>query len=385
MPNRANIIKSKKSLKWSQFVDEHQEKKLVPDPLETSQYENKKSYVSKRTMGKKRGTYATIDLGTNNCRLLVAQPTPHSFQVIENFSRVTRLGEGLIETEMLSETAIARTISALKICANKMEKRPISQARYVATEACRRAKNSNDFLKLVYQETGLAFEVISAEEESRLAVAGCVPLLNRNIFHTLVFDIGGGSSEISWAKINQKGSVEIEGAVSLPFGVVTVSEAFTGVDLDKNAYHAVWNKTKSILNDFEEKHQISSLIENGQVQIIGTSGTITTIGALHLELPHYNRQAVDGLNLRIEEIHKVQEMIKKMTKIDRIAHPCIGPLRADLTLAGCAIFEAICKFWPIEEITVADRGLREGILLDLMQSNNDRVSSKETCARQIPK
>ncbi|MGD9639159.1 MAG: Ppx/GppA phosphatase family protein [Alphaproteobacteria bacterium] len=382
MPSKNYINKNTaKAINWSKIYNEAPEKKLVPDPLEVD--ENKKNYISKRTMARKRGTFATIDLGTNNCRMLIAQPTPHSFQVVESFARVTRLGESIIETEKLSDDAMARTIKALKICANKMSKRPISQARYVATEACRRAKNTNDFLNLVYKETGLTFEVISAEEESRLAVTGCVPLLNRNIFHTLVFDIGGGSTEISWAKVNPKGKTEIEGAVSLPFGVVTVSEAFTGVDLDKNAYQAVWNKTKSILTEFEKKHQITKLIESSKVQIIGTSGTITTIGAIHLELPRYNRQAVDGMNLRIQEIHKVQEMIKKMTKIDRIAHPCIGPLRADLTLAGCAIFEAICKFWPIEEITVADRGLREGVLLDLMQRNSDRVSSKETCARAV--
>jgi exopolyphosphatase/guanosine-5'-triphosphate,3'-diphosphate pyrophosphatase len=331
----------------------------------------------RRYVRRKRGTYATIDLGTNNCRLLIAQPSPNSFKVVESFSRITRLGEGIIDNNELSEEAIERTISALKVCANKLKKRPVSQARHVATEACRRAKNGEEFIKRVKEETGLSLEIIPSEEESRLAVAGCVPLLNRNINHTLVFDIGGGSTEISWASVNSKGKAEIDGFISLPFGVVTVAEAFKDREMDYMAYESVIDRTINILNEFEKKHNILEQIENEDVQMIGTSGTITTLGAIHLGLNRYVRSAVDGLTLSFDEIKNVQDMLKEMSMKGRERHPCIGPDRADLTLAGCAILEAICSFWPIGEITVADRGLREGVLLDLMQKDIDRVSKKK--------
>lgn len=360
----------------SEYKPRYKKKNLPKDNLR---------FPYRRFVKRKRGTYATIDLGTNNCRLLIAQPTPKSFKVVESFSRVTRLGENLIENNMLTEEAIKRTISALKVCASKLKKRPISQARHIATEACRRAKNGQEFIKRVKKETGLTLEIISSKEESRLAVAGCVPLLNRNIDNTLVFDIGGGSTEISWAGIDEDGQAEIKGFISLPFGVVTVAEAFKDRQMDYMAYEAVVDRAIHILKDFEKEHNILHHIENGQVQMIGTSGTITTLGAIHLGLSRYIRNAVDGLTLEFEDIKTVQDMVKEMSPKARERHPCIGRERADLTLAGCAILEAICSFWPIGEITVADRGLREGILLDLMQRDIKRKRSKKDFSKKEAK
>ncbi len=318
--------------------------------------------------------YATIDLGTNNCRFLVATPTPHSFRVVESFSRITRLGEALVETEVLSEAAMERTIEALKICASKIANYKPVNARYVATEACRRAKNGAEFISKVEQNLGINLEIINPQEEARLAVAGCVPLVNRNINHALVFDIGGGSTEISWARIANDGTASLEGMISIPFGVVTISESFSGKDLSDKAYDEIKEKTSSYLEDFSNKHNIISCIESHDVQMIGTSGTITTLGALHLGLPKYNRSAVDGMCLSFEEIRKIQNRIKKMPVAKRMKHPCIGPSRADLTLAGSAIVEALCDFWPIGEITVADRGLREGMLLEMMAKDRKKTA-----------
>lgn len=321
----------------------------------------------------KQPIFAAIDLGTTNCRLSIATPTPHSFALKETFSRITRLGEGLIATGELSDRAVKRTLQAFKQCRKRLEKYKVQKARYVATEACRRAANGKQFVDLVKKEAGIDLEIISFEEECRLGVAACVPLINRNIRHALVFDIGGGSTEISWARIDDANRVHLEGMFSMPLGVITVSEAFTGKGLSNASYRAVIQKVLSYLEPFENKHHILDALSQGDVQMIGTSGTVTTIGAFHLGLPYYNRSAVDGLALSFDDLTEAKRRLEKLPYAEKVLHPCIGPQRADLSLAGCAVLQGICDMWPVGEITIADRGLREGILLDLMQKETDKV------------
>ena len=335
--------------------------------------QNRKPTEKEQEAGLKDGYFAAIDLGTNSCRLVIAQPTPSSFKLVETFSKITRLGEGIIQGNMLSKPAIRRTISALKVCRAIMEEyQPMIRSRFVATAACRRALNCQEFEQAVKHETGLNMEVISSKEEARLAVVGCMPLLNRTIKRALVFDIGGGSTEISLARITENGKTFIEGFVSLPYGVVTISEAFPGKDMTKLAYDTIVERTHKILQEFEEKYQISEAIKNQEIQIIGTSGTVTVLGTVHLGLPRYNRAAVDGISISGEDMEKVIKRIKNMGHEGRCKHSCIGKTKAELTISGCAIVEALCSFWPILEVTIADRGIREGILLDMMhhQKNN---------------
>ena len=318
----------------------------------------------------KHDNYAAIDLGTNSCRLVIATPTPSSFHVVETFSKVTRLGEGIINDDELSHTAIRRTVNALRVCAGVLEEyAPIKSARYVATAACRRAKNCKYFIDLVKKETGLNIEIISSQEEARLAMVGCVPLLNRHIKRALVFDIGGGSTEISLGRMTASGKTFIEGYASLPYGVVTVSEAFPNHDMTDLAYDTIIERTHKILSEMEEKYHIAEAISNQEIQVLGTSGTVTVLGAVHLNLTHYNRSVVDGLTLDRQDMMRTINKIRRMGDEGRKKHACIGASKADLTLAGCAIIEGIISFWDISEITIADRGIREGILLDLMHSN----------------
>lgn len=327
--------------------------------------------------------YAAIDLGTNSCRLVIATPTPSSFRIVETFSKITRLGEGIIKDNELSRAAIKRTIAALKVCSGVLaEYAPIYRFRYVATAACRRAVNCTEFLAAVQRDTGLNIEIISSKEESRLAVVGCIPLLNRTIKRALVFDIGGGSTEISLARVTNSGNTFIEGFVSLPYGVVTISEAFPSQDMTNLAYNTVIERTHKILQEFEEKYNILEAIRNQEIQVIGTSGTVTVLGAVHLNLPRYNRSAVDGLSILKQDIERAINKIKRLGDDGRKKHPCIGAQKADLTMAGCAIIEALCSFWPISEITVADRGIREGILLDMMHSQSN--GSKKRHRRRFP-
>jgi len=322
--------------------------------------------------------YAAIDLGTNSCRLVIASPTPTSFRVVETFSKVVRLGEGIIQDNELSQKAMKRTIQALKVCRGVIDEyAPIVSSRFVATAACRRAKNVAQFVEMAKNSAGIELEVISSKEEARLSVVGCLPLLNRNIKRVLVFDIGGGSTQISLARVTDFGKTFIEGFVSLPYGVVTISEAFADHEMNTLEYSTVMERTQNILAEFEEKHHIYEAIANQEIQVIGTSGTVTVLGAVHLKLPRYNRSAVDGVAISAPDIEATINKIKTMGPEGRYKHPCIGQSKSDLTIAGCAIIEALTTFWPISEITIADRGIREGILLDLMHSHKQQTQYKK--------
>lgn len=313
------------------------------------------------------GVYAAIDLGTNNCRMLVARPTPDGFRVIDSYSRITRLGEGLAGSGKLSRAAMDRTLEALSHCADKMHRRGVTAARTVATEACRRAKNGPDFLDEVCRRTGLRLETISPAEEARLALAGCAPLLDADIPYALVFDIGGGSTELLWVEVRPGGLLDVQGLASLPLGVVTVAEECGGGDLCARTYRAVKERVVHLLRPFESMYTLADRVRRGEVQMLGTSGTVTTLGGVHLGLKRYDRSLVDGISIDFADILDVSRRLCCMTLRERAQQPCVGRERADLVLSGCAILEALCELWPVGRLRVADRGLREGMLLDLMR------------------
>lgn len=319
--------------------------------------------------GSDRGTdsgevLAALDLGTNNCRLLVARPHGDSFRVIDAFSRIVRLGQGLSGSGRLDDDAIRRTLDALAVCVAKMRRRRVTRFRAVATEACRQAGNGGAFLDRVVAETGLSLEVISAEEEAALALAGCRPLLDPNIPGALVFDIGGGSTEIAWQRTEPDGPRLA--ALSMPIGVVTLAERYGGDRIEPDGYEAMIDEVGDRLRGFEEAHGIAAAAAAGTVQMIGTSGTVTTLAGVHLSLPRYDRERVDGTFLKVGETLAIGRRLAGMGFAERAAHPCIGRDRADLVVAGCAILEAICRLWPVPRLRVADRGVREGILFGLM-------------------
>jgi exopolyphosphatase / guanosine-5'-triphosphate,3'-diphosphate pyrophosphatase len=315
--------------------------------------------------------YAALDLGTNNCRLLVARPAWPGFRVVDAFSRIVRLGEGLLATGALSEDAMGRALDALNICAAKITGRRVTAARYVATEACRQAANCDVFLARVREEVGLEIEIISSTEEARLVVGGCAPLLNPRIPYAVVFDIGGGSTEIVWLRLwggrDRRRRPQLLGLVSLPFGVVTLTDRFGGTEVSPATYRAMVAETMTALAPFESTHDILRHVRTGRVQMLGSSGTVTTLAGIHLALPRYTRALVDGSVLTFEQISVVSAHLAGLDLAGRAASPCVGRERADLVLSGCAILDAICATWPVGQLRVADRGVREGILFDLMQ------------------
>ncbi len=314
--------------------------------------------------------YGALDLGTNNCRLLVARPAGRrgDFQVVDAFSRIVRLGEGLGRTGVLAESAQQRTLEALRVCANKLRFWGVRRARLIATQACRKAANGADFLRRVHERLGLRLEIIDAETEARLAVAGACPLIEPSARHVLVFDIGGGSTELMWLELDGAGRRRVLDWMSLPEGVVTVSERFGGEETPPEIYAAMRAHVRPAL-----KHFAARLREKGAPplpdHLLGTSGTVTTIAGVGLGLSRYDRRRVDGVWLTGARVAEVSETLRAMSLRERMANGCIGADRADLVVAGCAILQEVMGIWPAERIRVADRGLREGILMELMEED----------------
>lgn len=308
---------------------------------------------------------AALDLGTNNCRLLIARPDGDGFHIVDAFSRIVRLGEGVEETGRLSETAMRRSIEALKVCAAKIRRRGVKRGRYVGTAACRNAANCQEFLDRVAAATGLAIETIAAEEEARLTVAGCLPLVDPETPRALVFDIGGGSTELMWLRVGDS-DVEIIDVISLPFGVVSLTERFGSGPFEAESYDEMVAVLHDWIAPFCDRHGIAERVRGAGVQMLGSSGTVTTLVGVSKRLRRYDRARVDGAFLGFEVVHGLAGELRAMTPADRAAYPCIGRERADMMAAGCAILEAICRRWPVGRLRVADRGVREGILVDLM-------------------
>jgi exopolyphosphatase/guanosine-5'-triphosphate,3'-diphosphate pyrophosphatase len=317
--------------------------------------------------------YAALDLGTNNCRLMVAAPTRSGFRVIDSYSRIVRLGEGLDHSGRLCPEAMERALAALQVCAERLARRRLSGVRAVATEACRRASNGAEFLALVRRETGLAIDIISTREEAELALESCAPLLSQGGRRVLLFDIGGGSTEIAWVRLAAPGAPPaLIGYLSIPFGVVTLAERFGASCFTREGFAAMVAVVRERLAAFERVHCIGKEIGCGGVQLLGTSGTVTTLAGVVLGLPRYRRPLVDGAIL---DGAACDEALAKLFALGReglVAHPCVGPERADFVLPGCAVFAAIRTLWPASRVVVADRGLREGILLRLMRMTSER-------------
>ena len=314
-------------------------------------------------------TYAALDLGTNNCRLLVARATRDGFRVVDAFSRIIRLGEGITTSGRLSDAAIVRAVEALRVCNAKMRNRGVTRTRLIATEACRAAVNGIDFLERVRNEVGIDLEIVDRETEARLAATGCTPLVDPESKGVILFDIGGGSSELvrlGPCKPTRHGPPHpaIEGWTSIPIGVVTLAERHGGVIVTPEIFENMVAEVAEHVNRFAALHGGTD-----GIHMLGTSGTVTTIAGVYLDLPRYERRRVDGCWMTEEQVTGVVERLIAMNYEGRVANPCIGAERADLVLAGCAILEAIRRAFPCPRLRVADRGLREGMLVQMMRED----------------
>lgn len=321
--------------------------------------------------GQREPRYAALDLGTNNCRLLIARPEGDSFRVVDAFSRIVRLGEGIATTGNLTEGAMSRTLEALAICRRKIDERSIARVRLVTTEACRVAGNGAAFLARVRDELQLELEVLSRQKEAHLAAAGCAALAHRQAESVVLFDIGGGSTELVWLGVREAGARQassigkrIRAWASLPIGVVTLAERHGGHEVTRDTFEAMVAETLDGLQNFVKAS--GRAVSAPGFHLLGTSGTVTTLGGLHLGLERYDRRKVDGLWMRKAEIDQAIENLITMSYEARAANGCIGRDRADLVIAGVAIFEAIRRAFPAESMRIGDRGLREGMLIEMM-------------------
>jgi exopolyphosphatase/guanosine-5'-triphosphate,3'-diphosphate pyrophosphatase len=268
-----------------------------------------------------------------------------------------------------------RTLAALRVCADKLMRRNVYLARSVATEACRRAENGPEFIERVREETGIALDIISAREEARLAVLGCHVLLEDGVGPAMIFDIGGGSTEL--VLIESTDTVpRILDWQSVPWGVVSLTESCgpEGNTLEERLerYRIMHGLVSDSFADFAKRVAPAreSAGQTGPLRLLGTSGTVTTLASLHLELPQYDRRMVDGLIVPAESMRGISARLSSMSIEERREVNCIGRERADLVVAGCAILESILDLWPAARLGVADRGIREGILRSLIASHS---------------
>ncbi|SIT78022.1 Ppx/GppA phosphatase family protein [Pontibaca methylaminivorans] len=333
--------------------------------------------------------YAALDLGTNCCRMLIAQPKGNGFKVVDSFSKTVQLGSGLERTGRLSRASMARTVHAMHICQQKLRRNNVKRMRLVATEACRRAGNSRELLQQVRRETGLRLDIIQPEEEARLAVISCASLVSPQTEQLLVVDIGGGSTELVWIDISAVPAAERPRAImrleqgfltgctgvsaarvvdwiSVPLGVATLRDQFVDVEDDSARY--------ALMSWFFEENLASfapyrdGTLRNG-FQIVGTSGTVTTVAASHLGLRRYDRTKVDGLRMTSKEIDLVIRRYLELGPAGRRRDPRIGADRHALIMSGAAILQALLRCWPTDRVSVADRGLREGLLYTQMSAD----------------
>ncbi len=334
--------------------------------------------AGERQAGEGAPTFAALDLGTNNCRLLIARPAQEGFRIVEAYSNIVRLGEGLSQSGRLADHAMDRALHALKICAEKIARRRCSKVKAVATQACRAAANGDAFIERVRQETGIKLQIITPQEEAHLAVAGCLNLLDRKAHAALVVDVGGGSTELSWVDL-QAGSLDmdprhfapqrlpVKAWISIPMGVVTLAERFPEDDADRPGwYRAMVDAMKTDIAACREAEVVRPAFDAGHAHLVGTSGAITSLAGIHLGLKRYDRRRVDGLWMSRGECEATADRLLGVDVKGRAAEPCIGPERADLVLAGAAILQAVQELWPCDRVRVADRGLREGLLMSLM-------------------
>lgn len=306
--------------------------------------------------------------------MLAARPMKRGFRVVDSFSRIVRLGQGLSQTGLLGDEAVERTVDALKVCAGKIHRNGAGRIRAVATEACRRAGNCAEFLEYVKEQTGLDLEPIQPEEEANLTLAGCAPLLNGRTRRAIVFDIGGGSTELIWVERLPGGQPVSLATLSIPLGVVALAERFGSNAIAPKDLRNILHMIDSYLAPFDTDNAIGEAVARGGVKMLGTSGTMTTLGGVYLDLPRYDRSKVDGLEMDFESIIAMSARLSAMDCETRAAHPCIGRSRADLVAVGCAVLNAIHKRWPVKKLCAADRGIREGLLMGLMADDGHDFS-----------
>jgi exopolyphosphatase/guanosine-5'-triphosphate,3'-diphosphate pyrophosphatase len=301
---------------------------------------------------------ATIDLGTNSVRLLVADTAADSWRVVEEAQRVTRLGEGQAATGALGLVPMARTAATVADYVRRAEALGATRVRVTGTSAVREAANRAEFVARIESVTGLALEVLSGEDEARLTLLGVRSGLPDLGGRFVLFDIGGGSTEFVVADGDG-----LERALSLRLGVVGLAERH----LDGGRLvPARWAALRAEVAAALEPAVPGALGLVNAARLVGTAGTVTTLAALDLGLAAYDAGRVQGHVLRRGAIERLLARLGGLTLAARAALPCLEPGRADVLIPGIAICLAAMERLGFDALTVSDRSLREGILCEIL-------------------
>jgi len=308
---------------------------------------------------------ATIDVGSNTVRLLVADAGEASaWRVLDEAQQVTRLGEGLAAAGVLGEAPAARTLAVVRAYAERGRRAGAARVRIVATSAVREAANGRAFAATIERATGVALRVVSGEEEARLTLLGVRRGLGDPAGALVVCDIGGGSTEYILAE-----GARVRALASLRLGVVPLAERFAFPEaVDRARYDALRAEVRGRL----ERELPTPFRGARGARLVGTAGTVTTLAALDLGLARYDAARVQGHRLGRAAVEAQLRRLGALPVAARGALPCLEPGRADLIVPGVAIVQATLDCLGAEALTVSDWGLREGILLDALEGDAGR-------------
>jgi exopolyphosphatase/guanosine-5'-triphosphate,3'-diphosphate pyrophosphatase len=337
---------------------------------------------AERAFASRGRAVAALDLGTNNCRLMIAKRRKNGFAVVATFSRIVRLGEGLAQTGNLSEAAMDRTIEALKECGETIARWDAVALRAVATEACRSAGNGQAFVERVRRETGIKLDVIGPNEEAKLALSSCTSLIESGSGRVVLFDIGGGSTELCLLRTAGRGPARLRHVMSLPLGVVRVAEGYDAPFSPKD--HAAVRQEVCTAIRAQDRNGFLQALSAEEDHLIGTSGTATSLAAFAKGLRRYRRREIDGSWLEAQKIEQIAADLRQLGPEGRAGAPSIGSGRADLIMPGCAILQGILDATGLRRLRVADRGLREGVVTELLAERSAVSDRTVATARPVP-
>ena len=293
---------------------------------------------------------AAIVIGSYNCRIIIVNNSPN-IKILKTISVATNLIKNLSYSNEFTHKNIKKTVRCLTMFSRKMLEYNVTKYRCVATEACRQVINSDFFIGEVKKKTGLSVEIISVNEEAQLCFQSCKKYIERMNNEGILFDIGGGSTEISFFDVkNEKFETS-----SIPLGVINLSEKIN-----------LHGKNKIT---FQMKRYFQSLKSNLSNQIdpgfsIGSCSTVSTLSAIHLNLTTFDRKKIEGLLLDVDEIMKIINNLRNLKVNEMLKHPCIRK-KYPLLLNGMEILEKILENFPIKQILVSQSGLTGGMIENL--------------------
>ncbi len=305
--------------------------------------------------------FATIDIGTNSVLLLIGDSLPDGrIRIAADEARITRIGEGLTQSENLSAEAIERTLAALKEYRQLCEKHHVSASAVVATEALRRASNADQFLLRARDEMGFEIEVVTPEKEAWLTFHACAREFGTDI---LVCDVGGGSTELIWGR-PQSGETKSETSscqyISMPIGSVVLTEHF----IKNDPVTADEFKEICTIIDQHLAQALQSLSHRHADKLIATAGTATTIAAIEKHMTSFDHSKIHGIVLEMLDVQVIIDELKMKSVAERRKIVGLQKGREDVILSGAIILDRVMRRLGYDVTTVSDRGLRWGLFYE---------------------